>query len=97
MKHWRNLVPAAGLLLAVAVSASAREWTDNTGTYKTEADLVEVRGNQVVRAGDQNVLRAGRHVTQFKGRALCRRHPQQAAVVAADVEAPGCWPGVVAR
>ena len=37
MKRWKNLVPAAGLLLAVAVSASAREWTDNTGTYKTEA------------------------------------------------------------
>ncbi len=50
MKRWRNLVPAAGLLLAVAVSVSvsAREWTDNTGTYKTEANLVEVRGNQVV-------------------------------------------------
>jgi hypothetical protein len=48
MKHWRNLVPAAGLLLAVSVSASAREWTDSTGTYKTEADLVEVRGNRVV-------------------------------------------------
>ncbi len=48
MKRWNNFAPAAGLLLAVAVSASAREWTDNTGTYKTEADLVEVRGTHVV-------------------------------------------------
>jgi formylglycine-generating enzyme required for sulfatase activity len=48
MKRWRNLVPAAGLLLVVAASTSAREWTDNTGAHKTEADLVEVRGNEVV-------------------------------------------------
>ncbi len=48
MKPWRNLVPAASLLLAFALSASAREWTDSTGTFTTEAKLVEVRGNQVV-------------------------------------------------
>ena len=42
------LVPAVCLLLLAASGAAARKWTDQTGKYTVEAELVEVRGDKVV-------------------------------------------------
>ena len=39
---------AVGLLLLAVSSALARKWTDNTGKYSVEAELVEVKGDKVV-------------------------------------------------
>jgi len=37
-----------GLLLAPAQPSWARKWTDNTGKFSVEAELVEVKNDQVV-------------------------------------------------
>jgi len=39
---------ALGLLLLVASPVAARKWTDNTGKFSVEAELVEVKDDQVV-------------------------------------------------
>ncbi len=39
---------AVGLLLLAVWPALARKWTDNTGKYSVEAELVEVKGDKVV-------------------------------------------------
>jgi SLA1 Homology Domain 1 (SHD1) protein len=39
---------ALGLLLLVASPVAARKWTDDTGKFSVEAELVEVNGDQVV-------------------------------------------------
>ena len=46
MKLQRTCVLLVGVLL-VAVSASARKWTDNTGKFSVEAELVEATGGNV--------------------------------------------------
>ncbi|NQV05288.1 hypothetical protein HQ535_01965 [bacterium] len=47
MKLQRMSVLAVGLLLLVASAALARKWTDNTGKYSVEAELVDVQGDKV--------------------------------------------------
>ena len=37
-----------GLLLATAYPASARKWTDKTGKFSVEADLVQVKGDKAI-------------------------------------------------
>src|SRR3990172_10528783 len=39
---------AVGMLLVAASLAPARKWTDNTGQYSVEAELVEVKGDDVL-------------------------------------------------
>jgi len=48
MKLHRVLMPAVCLLLLTATTALARKWTDQTGKYTVEAELVDVRGDKVV-------------------------------------------------
>ena len=48
MKTPMMTVLVCGLLLAAPSLCSARTWTDNTGTYSVEAELVEVQGDKVV-------------------------------------------------
>ena len=43
----RRLLVIAGLLALFAQAAKAREWTDSTGKFKVEAELVKVEGDTV--------------------------------------------------
>jgi thiol-disulfide isomerase/thioredoxin len=53
MKQRQTWVLAVGLLLLVATSALAREWTNDTGDFSIEADLVEAK-NGTVKLKKQN-------------------------------------------
>jgi hypothetical protein len=48
MRLQRLFVMAAGLLLLAASPGLARKWTDLTGKFSVEAELVEIKGDQVV-------------------------------------------------
>lgn len=39
---------AAGVVALLCFPVAAKEWTDSTGTYRTEAEFVEVRGQTVL-------------------------------------------------
>ena len=48
---------ALGLLLATAYPVSARKWTDRTGKFSTEADLVHVKdGKAILKKSDGKVI-----------------------------------------
>ncbi len=48
MRLQRTCMLAVGLLLVVVFPALAREWTDSTGKFSVEAELMEVKGDKVV-------------------------------------------------
>ncbi len=48
MRLERMFILAVGLLLLAASPAPARKWTDSTGEFSVEAELVEVKSDQVV-------------------------------------------------
>ncbi len=43
----RRLLISAALLALLSQAAFAREWSDATGKFKTEAEFVKVEGNVV--------------------------------------------------
>ena len=48
MKPQLLTILICGLLLASAQPGWARKWTDNTGKFSVEAELVEVKDDKVV-------------------------------------------------
>ena len=53
----RTWVLLVGLLLTAAASVSARKWTDSTGKFSVEAELVEVKdGNVRLKRQDDKVI-----------------------------------------
>lgn len=51
------VLPAGLLLVALSTSTAAREWSDITGNFRVEAELVAVRGDSVrLRRGDGRVI-----------------------------------------
>ena len=48
MGRWMLMLGAAALVSACRTQADGREWRDNTGKHRIEAELVEVEEGQVV-------------------------------------------------
>ena len=48
MRRIMVLTLSVGMLMLIASSALARIWTDSTGKFSVEAELVEVKGDKVV-------------------------------------------------
>jgi len=57
MKRQVLMMLSCGLLLVAVSSSWAREWTDSTGKFSVEAELVEVQGEKVIlKKADGSVL-----------------------------------------
>ncbi len=93
---------AVGLLLLAASSALARKWTDNTGKYSVEAELVEVKGDKVVlkkSTGSVITLAIGRLSKADREylQSLAKPGPKPTGDSPATRPAPATQPAVVPR
>ena len=81
------IVLICGLLVAAAPAAWTRKWTDNTGKFSVEAELVEVKGDKfLLKKPDGSVVT----VPIARLSEADRRHvKEQAARPAADTQPPG--------
>ncbi len=87
MKRQRTSVLTVGLLLIAAFPALARKWTDSTGRYSVEAELVEVKGDNVVlRKADGQTL----EVPLVKLSAVDREHVRQAEADHGAIDNAAC-------
>ena len=67
MKRFASCLVPVALLLVIVPAASARKWTDSTGKFSVEADLIEVKDGSVrLKKPDATVL----HFNRFS---LCTR------------------------
>ena len=73
------------VLFAFCHSAEAREWVDRTGKYKTVADLVEVKGDEVVlKKSDGSVVRVPIARLSEKDQAYIRQQMSEKSRAATD-------------